>query len=397
MLFDTVLEHVRMPDGRLASIGIAAGQIAAITSNGLLRPASNRYDLRSALVLPGFVDGHVHLDTTFFGDIWRPHQPCAGAFSVQERLAIQKEWLRAGAPFDQRASTLVKRAIACGTIALRTHIEIDVDLGLNNLDTILEIRERHRDAISIEIVGLARGLLRTSGTLQLLEEALHRGVEVVGGVDPATFEGDVTRHLDLTFGVADRHGKGIDLHLHDFGPIGLFQLDAIAERTKALGMNGRVAVAHAYALGSSPDHAVRATASKLAEAGVAIMTNAPGNLPMPPVLRLQEAGVMIFAGSDDVRNSWWPYGDGDMLERAMLIGYRSGFLTDEHLQIAFDLITKNAATALGLSDYGLRIGASADLVVLNAAHAAEAVVARPSERVVFKSGRVVAGTINPAS
>jgi cytosine deaminase len=273
---------------------------------------------------------------------------------------------------------------------MRTHIEIDVDLGLGNLASILGLRERYRNAISIQIVGLPRGLIRRPGTRELMEEALRQGVEIVGGVDPASFEGDVEAHLDLVFGLAERFGTGVDLHLHDFGLLGLFQLDAIAERTKALGMEGLVAVAHAYALGSSPDDAVRSTAAKLARADVAIMTNAPGHLPIPPVLALQAAGVTVFAGNDDVRDSWWPYGDGDMLQRAMLIGYRSGLYTDEELSLAFDLTTENAARALGLSNYGLKIGAAADLVALPVGHVPEAVVARPLERTVFKSGRIVA-------
>jgi cytosine deaminase len=135
---------------------------------------------------------------------------------------------------------------------------------------------------------------------------------------------------------------------------------------------------------------VALTAEQLAEAGVSIMTNAPGDHPFPPVLPLRSAGVTIFAGNDDIRDSWWPYGDADMLERAMLVGYRSGFLTDEDLGVAFDMVSGSAARALGLTDYGLHPGAKADFVVLNAEHVPEAVVARPRRTAVYKSGRLVA-------
>jgi cytosine/creatinine deaminase len=391
MTFDTVLDHALLPDGGTATVGITGGRISAIEpDDGSLKPAGERIDLGFSLLVPGLVDGHIHLDTTFLGDQWRPHEPCKAGFSVAERLAIQKKWLKAGAPVEARAAALIERAVAAGTTTMRTHIEIDVDLGLGNLASILGLRERYRNAISIQIVGLPRGLIRRPGTRELMEEALRQGVEIVGGVDPASFEGDIEAHLDLVFGLAERFGTGVDLHLHDFGLLGLFQLDAIAERTKALGMEGLVAVAHAYALGSSPDDAVRSTAAKLAGAHVAIMTNAPGHLPIPPVLALQAAGVTVFAGNDDVRDCWWPYGDADMLQRAMLIGYRSGLYTDEELSLAFDLTTENAACALGLSNYGLKIGAAADLVALPVGHVPEAVVARPLERTVFKSGRIVA-------
>jgi cytosine deaminase len=388
--FDTVLEHVLLASGDTAAIGIAGGRIVAIEPDrGRLEGARERIDLGFSLLVPGLIDGHVHLDTTFLGDAWRPHVPCRAGFSVSERLAIQKAWLKAGAPVEQRAAALIERAVAAGTTTMRTHVEIDVDLGLGLLDAILGLRERYRDVILIQIVGLPRGLIRRPGTLELMEEALRRGADIVGGVDPASFEGNIDGHLDQVFYLAERFATGVDLHLHDFGLLGLFQLDAIAERTKAHGMQGRVAVAHAYALGSSPDHAVQSTAAKLADAQVAIMTNAPGNMPMPPVLTLRRAGVTVFAGNDDIRDSWWPYGDADMLQRAMLIGYRLGLYTDEELWLAFDLATDSAARALGLTDYGLRIGASADLIALSARHVPEAVVTRPLDRTVFKAGRIV--------
>jgi cytosine deaminase len=213
---------------------------------------------------------------------------------------------------------------------------------------------------------------------------------VVGGVDPAGYEGNVAAHLDALFKLAEKHGKDIDIHLHDGRSLGLFELCEIARRCKAHGMHGQVAVSHAYALGELEWSAVAPTAGKLAEAGVSIMTNAPGDHPFPPVLPLREAGVTVFAGNDDVRDSWWPYGDGDMLERAMMIGYRSGFFTDEELVIAFDLATHAAAMALAIPDYGLAVGHSADIVVLKAAHVPHAVVARPPRELVFKAGRLVA-------
>jgi cytosine deaminase len=386
---DLALDNVRLPDGSSGSIGIAGGRIAHL-GKAKAGEARERHDLGGALVLPGLVDGHNHLDTTFFGDVWRPHQRCVAGFNVGERLAIQKDWLSRGAPLAERASALVERAVSRGTTHMRTHVEIDTDFGLTHLEGILAVRERYRDVVSIQIVGLGRGLLVRPGTRELLDAALSQGADVVGGLDPAIFEGNVEAHLDVVFGLAERHGKGIDLHLHEGGHLGLHTLGRIAERTRVSGMEGRVVASHAYALGEVPLDAMLPTAEKLAKAGVAIMTNAPGDHPFPPVLALREAGVTVFAGNDDIRDSWWPYGDGDMLERAMMIGYRSGFYTDDELLCAFDLATAAPAKVLGLADYGLRVGASADMIVLDADHAQMAVVARPVRRAVYKSGRVVA-------
>jgi cytosine deaminase len=230
-----------------------------------------------------------------------------------------------------------------------------------------------------------------------MEAAMAAGCDLVGGLDPATIDRDVERHLDIVFGIAERRGVDVDIHLHEPHMLGVFQIEQIAARTQALGLQGHVAVSHAYGLGEvSPDIA-RRTGAKLARAGVSIMTNAPGNHPFPPVALLRGEGVTVFSGNENIRDAWWPYGDGDMLNRANMIGYRSGFYTDAELEAAFDLVTSAAARALRIEGYGLEVGCRADFVALAAEHVAEAVVGVPKARRSFKSGReVVLGPAGPA-
>ena len=197
------------------------------------------------------------------------------------------------------------------------------------------------------------------------------------------------------FGVAGKHGVDVDIHLHDMGTLGVFEIEQIAARTRALGMEGHVAVSHAYGLGDiSTDH-LKKIADILARSGVAIMTNAPGARAFPPILALRNAGVTVFSGNDNIRDFWWPYGDGDMLRRATTLGYRSGFNIDEELRVAFDVVTVSGAKALRLEGYGLRVGAKADFVTLNAEHIPEAVVGVPQGRCRYKEGMLVAcdGTV----
>ncbi|MEO5756574.1 MAG: amidohydrolase family protein, partial [Mesorhizobium sp.] len=177
--------------------------------------------------------------------------------------------------------------------------------------------------------------------------------------------------------------------LHDGGTLGLFQVEEIAARTRALGMQGHVAVSHAYGLGDIPADTLLKAGEMLAAAGVAIMTNAPGNHAFPPVAALRQAGVTVFSGSDNIRDSWWPYGDGDMLSRANLIGYRSGFYEDWELASAFDVVSYAGAKALGLEGYGIAVGAKADFVAMEAHHVPEAVVAVPKGRTVYRAGKQV--------
>jgi cytosine deaminase len=389
--FEVVFERAKLADGTVASIGVQSGRIAAISAQTPLGNAARRVDLENMLVVPGLVDGHLHLDKTFIGEAWKPHQPCTNGFNVHERVAFEKKLLAGAQPVEKRASALTELAIARGTMYLRTHVDIDADVGLRNLKSVLTVKERYRELITIEVVAFPQsGILASPGTAELMSEAVANGADLVGGLDPAGFDRSIEGHLDVVFGIAQRRGVGIDIHLHDPDMLGIFELQEIATRTKSLGMAGHVAVSHAYALGQVPTDTAKRVAHALAAAGVAIMTNAPGDRSFPPVNILREAGVLVFSGNDNIRDAWWPYGDADMLERAMIVGYCSGFYTDEELAFAFDMVSCNGASALRIPEYGLRCGAPANFVVLPARHVQEAVVARPRERSVYRAGKLIA-------
>ena len=371
-------------DGAPLSLTVRDGRILAIDAQPPALGEAEVTDLRGHLVLPGFVDGHIHLDKSFVGDRWHPHQPAA---TLRERLAIEKRELAAAPPMEGRADALIAQAAAFGTVAMRSHVDVDATTGLANLHAVMAAREKWRGIVDIQLVAFPQaGVMSCPGTADLLEAAVREGAEVVGGIDPATLDGDADGQLDRVFGIADRLGAKIDIHLHEPDMPGIEQLARIAARTKALGLAGRVAVSHAYALGDVEPRAVDEVARKLADAGVAIMTNALGDRAFPPVLRLREAGVAVFAGNDNIQDTWWPYGNGDMLQRAMLIGYRSGFYTDAELRVALDMASHAAAAVLGLDGYGLRVGNEATFVALPAPNGAAAVAAAPARRFLFRKG-----------
>ena len=393
----TIFRSAKLADGSLADLTVTDGRFSAIAPAGKARPADHAIaepsiiDLGGQLVVPAFVEGHIHLDTSFYGDAWRPHIPCTNGFDVRERVAFQARNLAAAAPMAERAKNQLELCVGQGSLAMRSHVMVDSSVGLSHVETILAVRETYRDLIDIQLVAFPQsGILSSPGTAELLDEALKLGCELIGGLDPASFDRDVKGHLDVVFGLAQKHGAGIDIHLHDAGTLGRFQVEEIAARTKALGMEGHVPVSHAYGLGDIPADELAKTGEMLAAAGVAIMTNAPGNHAFPPVAALRRAGVTVFGGSDNIRDSWWPYGDGDMLNRANMIGYRSGFYEDHELEAAFDVVTHAGAKALGLERYGLVAGASADFVAMRARHVPEAVAAVPKERTVYRRGKAVA-------
>ena len=386
----TILANATLPDGRRADIHIRDGRVAAIAEAGAAPPdGAQRIDLAGALLVPGMIDGHIHLDKTFVG---LPFQPHRAGDTVAERIAREKELRRElRYPVEERAIRLIRQVVAHGTTALRSHVDVDAEVGLTGLHALLRVREAARDLVDIQIVAFPQsGIIADPGVADLLDQAVRDGADLIGGLDPAGIDDDVGGHLDAIFAIAQRHGVGLDIHLHDPGPLGCFELRQIAARALAAGLEGRVAVSHAFALGAVDDAELGRTVQALARADVAIMTNGPGPVPMPPVRRLVAAGVRVFAGSDNIRDAWSPYGEGDMLARAMLIGYRQGFLADADLALAFDLANSRGAEVLGHADHGMRVGAFADLVAIPAGSIPEAVAAHPPRAMVMKRGRVVA-------
>jgi cytosine/creatinine deaminase len=302
--FDVVFERAKLPDGTTTSLGVKSGRFAAISMGAPLNGAAHRIDLHNMLVVPGLVDGHLHLDKSFIGEPWKSHRPCTNGFDVRERVAFEKELLAGAAPIEKRASALADLAISRGTMYIRTHVDVDTSVGLRHLEAVLEVRERYRQLLTIEVVAFPQsGILASPGTADLMDQALANGADLVGGLDPGGFDKSIQGHLDVVFGIAQRRGVGIDIHLHDPGALGISELEDIAKRTRALGMQGRVAVSHAYALGQVPIDTAKRVAYDLADAGVAIMTNAPGDRAFPPINILREAGV--WRGSIARRGSAW--------------------------------------------------------------------------------------------
>jgi cytosine deaminase len=156
----------------------------------------------------------------------------------------------------------------------------------------------------------------------------------------------------------------------------------IAERTRALGLKGKVAVSHAFCLGQVEPARLEQLVTLLLDNDIAIMSHAPsGPTLFPPLKLLHERGVRLFTGSDGVRDTWGPLNNGDLLERAYLIAYRSGFRHDADIDLALRMATFGGAQVMGLKGYGLQVGDAADLLLVEAETAAEAVCVPPGPTV----------------
>ncbi|MDH3667021.1 MAG: amidohydrolase family protein [Paracoccaceae bacterium] len=364
-------------DGRIASMspGLAADGIATEDGGG-------------AIALPGLVEAHTHLDKSLWGMGWRPHQAGPRLIDkIETERRLKKEWDIDAHRQSARQAVL---SLSHGSTAIRSHVDIDTEIGLAGFEGVAATRADLGEVIDIEIVAFPQsGMMCRSGTLELIEAALASGADVVGGLDPCAIDGDPKGQLDAVFALAEKHGKPIDVHLHEPDELGAFSMEMILERTKAHGMQGNVTISHAFCLGMADRARAHGLVERLAEERIAIATVATASRPVPAAAELREAGVTLCAGSDGIRDTWGPYGNADMLERAMLLGLRNNFRTDPDVEHALWCCSYGGAKVMGLPDYGLDEGCAADLVLVEAEAVAHAVTAHPPRRLVIKRGRVV--------
>lgn len=383
-----VITNVRPMGGKQTSIAIENGRIAAIGDRALAA-GQETIDGKGAIALPGLVEAHAHLDKTLLGMGWHKHQ--AGPRLMDKIENERRLKIELGIDAARQSARQIVLSISKGTTHTRTHIDVDTEVGVRSVEAMMATREKYRDVMDVEIVAFPQsGLLTRQGTVQLMDEALKLGAEVVGGLDPCAIDRDPKGHVDAIFGLAQKHGKPVDIHLHEPGEMGLFSMDLIIERTLALGMHNKVVVSHAFCLGTPDRDLVEPVFDGLAKAGIAIMTTGPASRPAPPVKKLRERGILLCSGSDGIRDTWGPYGNADMLERAMFVGLRNNFRHDEDVEAALDVCTHGGAQVMGLKNYGLAAGKDADLILVDGESVTDAVVTRAPHRLVVKRGRVVA-------
>lgn len=368
---------VLVSDGRIAAVG-----------TGLETDAPSE-DLAGTVVIPGLVDLHAHLDKTMWGGPWLPRTAGPGLEAAIE-YGMQRR-AEAGIPSTEYIGALMGRMIASGTTHVRTHVDVDPGVGLDGLAAVREAAAQFAGRIEVETVAFPQaGLLRRPGTFELLDEALAEGADHIGGIDPGGYDGDAEAHLDAVFGLAEKHGKGVDIHLHDDGELGVREFELILERTKALAFQGRVTVSHAFALADPkvPSATRKGLIEQLADLHVSL-AGASTRRPLP-LRELASAGVLAGLGNDGVRDLWSPYGTGDLLAHTEQIARGSGFSRDEDIELAARAATYGGAAILGLERYGLDVGDSADLVAVEGRNVCEAMLVSRPRRLVLKDGTAVA-------
>lgn len=375
--------HLLIKDGKIDKI---ISSIEEITDD---LPRENAQQL---LALPSFIEKHCHLDKTLLGDQWRSVTPVRNIF---ERLEIEKEVLPSlKTSTQERAEVLLGKYVKSGITHVRTHVDIYPEVGLKNLEEVQKALHTYEGKLTHEIVAFPQhGLLRTDSR-DLVRKALQNGASIVGGVDPATVDGDINASLIAMVDLAVEGNSGIDLHLHDPDQLGIFTIKKLAQLTIEAGLQGRVAISHAFALGDIPLSKAEEMAVLLADGGITIVSSVPINRKFPPMGLLRKNGVSTAVGCDNIFDVWSPFGNGDILERVGRLAEFSGWVDERSLAQALSYIT-DGKTPLNFEGEQVwpKVGDDANIVLVDASCSAEAVARRANRVATMFRGELVSSCI----
>lgn len=376
-------------------IGVSGSRIAAIAPRLELEAPEIHVDCR--LVLPGFVDTHIHLDKAcLLGRCGHHHG------SVSEAIQAVATMKRDFTVEDvyARGARVLERAILAGTTRMRTHVEIDPRIGLRGFEAIKALKRDYAWAIDLSVcVFPQEGLTNDPGAEELLVAALRDGGEAIGGCP--YMDTDPMAHLEKLFDLAQAFDVDVDLHLDfDLDP-SWWHLDEVCRQAERRNYQGRVAIGHATKLSALPSAEFDAAAAKLSRAGVAVTVlpatdlylmgrDATHNVPRGLTLahKLVDKGVLCSVATNNVQNPFTPFGDASLLRMANFYANVAQASVGE-FEACLDLVTKLPARLMNLKDYGIAPGNPADLIVLDTASGRGAIAELPDVLMGFKNGRQV--------
>lgn len=394
---DILFKQVRLEDGEdLKDVAIQDGKISAI-ANEIKEPATKVIEGNGRVLIPGFIESHIHLDKALIASR-KPNQ----SGTLQEAIKVTAELKPTFTKEDiyARAKAALEMIIPRGVTTIRTHAEFDPAQGFTGFETILALKDEYRDLVDIQVVAFPQeGIFKAPGTEQMMDEAMQMGADVVGGI-PYN-DAPAKEHIDLIFDLAKKYNKPIDLHQDFSDEADNMSIAYLCQKTIEEGYQGRVAVGHLTALHALPEAELTPLIALIAEAGISVMALPATDLHLgarkdtfnvrravTPIRKLRDGGVNMCIATNNIRNAFTPYGNGDILQTAMLAIPVAHLGGADDLPTVLPMITTNPAKALGLTNYGLEVGKQADVVLLDTLVKADAIIDIPERLYVVKNGKV---------
>lgn len=394
---DILLKNVIIDESNeTVDIGIENGKFTKIDSQ-IDVSAARVIEGNGRVVIPGLVESHIHLDKALIADRL-PNK----SGTLQEALSVTAQLKSTFTKEDvaERAERALQMIIKRGTTHIRTHAEFDPSGGFHGFETIMELKEKYKDFVDMQVVAFPQeGIIKSPGTEEMMYRAMEMGADVVGGI-PYN-DTDAKDHLDIVFKIAKEFDKDIDLH-QDFKDDAEGQtIEMVCRKVIEEGYIGRLSVGHLTSLGALPDEKLKPIIELMAEAQINVMSLPMTDLHLggrhdefnvrravTPIRKLRDGGVNVVLATNNIRNPFTPYGNGDLMQVAMLAVPVAHLGGADDLPTVLPMITTGPAKALKLVDYGIAEGNDATLVLLDSVRYQEAVIDIPDRLMVIKSGKV---------
>ena len=403
-MLDLLIRNANLPDGRKGvDIAVANGCIVEVGPN-LDAKAQREIDATDRLASPPFVDSHFHLDSTL--SYGQPRVNASGTLLEGIELWGELKPHLTVEHIKARAKQLCHWAVARGTLAIRSHVDVTDD-RLLAVNALLEIRDEIKPYIDLQLVAFPQdGYLRYPGSAENLRRALDLGVDVVGGIPhfERTMEQGAASIKALCELAAER-ALPVDMHCDESDDPFSRHIETLTFHTQRLGLHGRVTGSHLTSMHSMDNYYVSKLLPLMAEARIHVVANPlinitlqgrhdnyPKRRGMTRVKELMQAGINVAFGHDALLDPWYSFGTYDMIEVAHMGLHIAQMTGVDQMRKIFEAVTFNGAKALGLEGYGLEAGCHADIVILQARDPQEALRLKPARLFVIRRGRVIAET-----
>ncbi|WP_313431757.1 cytosine deaminase [Siminovitchia terrae] len=376
------------------------------TSQGAVEQTDQEIlDVDGSLVLPPFIEPHIHLDTTLTAG--EPEWNQSGTlFEGIQRWAQRKESLTLD-DVKTRAKTALKWQIAQGIQYVRTHVDV-TDPDLTAMKAMLEVKEEMSPYVDLQLVAFPQeGILSYPSGVELLEESLKMGADVVGGIPHFEFTREYgVDSLKSAFDLAEKYDRLVDIHCDEIDDEQSRFVEVVAAETYERGLGSRVTASHTTAMGSYNDAYTYKLFRLLKLSGINFVSNPlvnihlqgrfdtyPKRRGLTRVKELLEAGMNVCFGHDDIFDPWYPLGTGNMLQVLHMGIHASQLMGYEQIVNSIDLITENSAKTLNIEDsYGIEKGKPANLIVLSAENEYEAIRRQAIVKYSIRNGRIISKT-----
>ncbi|CUR38212.1 cytosine deaminase [Limosilactobacillus reuteri] len=363
----------------VVDVRILNGKFSEIKANLTPHDGEEVIDGKENLLLPPFVDSHVHLDATLTAG--QPEWNETGTLFDGIRIWSERKQDLTKEDVKSRAKKTLLNMVGHGIQHVRSHVDV-TDPHLIAVRALLELREELKDQIDLQLVAFPQeGILSYPHGRELMEQAVKEGLDVVGGIPHFEFTTEYGwQSVHFLMALADKYDRLVDVHCDEIDDPASRNLEVLATEAYERGMKDRVTASHTTAMGSYNDAYTYKLFRLLKMSDINFVSNPLVNVHLGGrfdtypkrrgVTRIKEltaAGINVSFGEDDIQDPWNPLGDGNMLDAVTMGVYIAHLMGYHQLQDAFNYVTYNGAKTLHISDnYGIEVGKPANCILLNA-------------------------------